>query len=263
MPFELDAAGRACWEAHGYLLLEGALTPEEVRQVVVWTQALEEWPETPGRWMKYFETAADGERLLCRVENFIPYHPELAAFLKRDDIFELLEALMGEPARLFKEKVNYKLPGGSGFAPHQDAPAFTTFDQHYHVTMMVPVDPSTPENGCLEVVHDLHAEGEVLPQAHDGTIRRDVAEALEWRPLPARPGDLLFFDSYVPHRSGPNRSAAPRRAWYITYNRASEGDRRADYYAHKRRSFPPECERDGWTPDPTAMRLYNLGNPIR
>jgi hypothetical protein len=28
---------------------------------------------------------------------------------------------------LFKEKINFKLPGGSGFTPHQDSPAYITF----------------------------------------------------------------------------------------------------------------------------------------
>ncbi len=28
--------------------------------------------------------------------------------------------LFGEPAMLFKDKINFKLPGGDGFKPHQD-----------------------------------------------------------------------------------------------------------------------------------------------
>jgi ectoine hydroxylase-related dioxygenase (phytanoyl-CoA dioxygenase family) len=259
---ELTDAQRACWNAHGYVLLRGFLSPAEVADITTWTETLAAWPETPGKWMKYFEQGPAGERLLCRVENFIDYHEAIAGFLRRPDLIALLSDLMGEPAMLFKEKVNFKLPGGAGFAPHQDAPAFTTFRQHYHVTMMVPVDPSTPANGCLEVVHDHNRSG-TLPQEPDGTLSRAVVEQLEWRALPAEPGDLLLFDSYMPHRSGPNRTDRPRRAWYITYNRVSEGDRRLEYYAHKRKSFPPEVERDGWTPDPEAMRLYNLGNPIR
>jgi len=63
-------------------------------------------------------------------------------------------------------------------------------------------------------------------------------------PHPARPGDVAFFDSYVPHRSGPNLTAKPRRVLYVTYNRASEGDHRLRYYADKRKSYPPDCERE-------------------
>jgi hypothetical protein len=58
-------------------------------------------------------------------------------------------------------------------------------------------------------------------------------------------------------------SRQPRRALYITYNRGSEGNRRADYYALKRRAFPPECERRPDAPPSEEARIFNLGNPIR
>ena len=61
---------------------------------------------------------------------------------------------------------------------------------------------------------------------------------------PTRPGDAVFFDSYVPHRSEANATAAPRRVLYVTYNRRADGDHRVRYYADKRRSFPPACERE-------------------
>ena len=86
---------------------------------------------------------------------------------------------------------------------------------------------------------------------------------LDWQPLSAEPGDLVIFDSYVPHRSGPNFSDRSRRALYLTYNPASQGDRRADYFARKRRVFPPECERDPAAPPSEEASVFNLGNPIR
>jgi ectoine hydroxylase-related dioxygenase (phytanoyl-CoA dioxygenase family) len=48
-----------------------------------------------------------------------------------------------------------------------------------------------------------------------------------------RAGQTLWFHSRTPHRSGPNRSSTPRRALYPTYNAATEGDLRADYYRQK------------------------------
>ncbi len=39
-------------------------------------------------------------------------------------------------------------------------------------------------------------------------------------------------------------TAAPRRVLYVTYNRLSEGDHRQRYYADKRKSYPPDIERD-------------------
>jgi 2-aminoethylphosphonate dioxygenase len=62
-------------------------------------------------------------------------------------------------------------------------------------------------------------------------------------PVTTRAGDVVFFDSYVPHASKPNLTAEQRRILYVTYNRASDGDHRTAYYADKRASFPPDIER--------------------
>jgi ectoine hydroxylase-related dioxygenase (phytanoyl-CoA dioxygenase family) len=70
-----------------------------------------------------------------------------------------------------------------------------------------------------------------------GCVDAAVARELEWQPVPVRAGQTLWFHSLTPHRSGPNRSAHPRRALYPTYNAAREGDRRAEYYAAKRAAF--------------------------
>jgi ectoine hydroxylase-related dioxygenase (phytanoyl-CoA dioxygenase family) len=211
--------------------------------------------------MKYFERDAAGNRLLCRVENFLPYHDELSALLKGKEVLDMVSELTGERAILFKEKVNYKLPGGNGFTAHQDAPAFITFGQKYHITLMISVDATTVENGCLEIVRG-RQDRAMLPQAPDGSIDPACAETLAWEPLTTEPGDVLLFDSYIPHRSAKNRTDKPRRAYYITYNRASEGDRRDDYYRDKREKFPPEIERVAGRDYSQGAGIYNVGNPI-
>ncbi len=249
------------WRQHGYVVMPGYLRGTRLTELLDWSEQLEAWPETPGKWMKYFEKGPADERLLCRVENFIPYHDGLNELICGARTYDLVSELMDEPAVLFKEKINFKMPGGAGFTPHQDAPAFTSFDQTYHITMLIAVDASTVENGCLEIVDD-HAACEMLPQAADGTIAPEVVERLAWHPLPTSPGDMVLFHSYVPHRSGPNRSKGPRRAYYITYNRKSEGERRDDYYRHKRSVFPPDCERQPGVDYSAGAGVYNLGNPI-
>ncbi len=249
------------WKESGFILLKAHYNTARKAELHRWVEELESWPEAPGKWMKYFEKGSLGQRLLCRVENFIPYHPELASLIKGEEVLDLVSELMGERAILFKEKINYKLPGGKGFAPHQDAPAFTTFNQKYHITVMISVDPTTVENGCLEVVRAKHHDG-TLAQEEDGSLANALVETLSWEPVPTEPGDVLLFDSYIPHRSGPNRTQRPRRAFYVTYNRASEGDRRDAYYVDKRENFPPEAERIPGKDYSKGAALYNLANPI-
>ena len=55
----------------------------------------------------------------------------------------------------------------------------------------------------------------------------------EYMLLEADPGDVIFFDCYVPHGSPANRSDKQRRNVFITFNGLSQGDKREQYYADK------------------------------
>ncbi len=221
----------------GYLHLSGFLPAEPLRE---WICELESWPETPGKWMLYYEHHRQDpdRRLLCRAENFLPYHAGLRELC--EGVLRLTaEQLMGEGLTLFKDKLNFKLPGGDGFAPHQDVQAGWDAWGSIHLTAMVAIDHATRSNGCLEVVPGRHREGLL------GPMHEPLGElGLRFQPLEAAPGDTIFFDSFVPHRSGPNDSSQPRRILYITYGLSREGDRRQEYFVAKRKSYPPDCERE-------------------
>jgi hypothetical protein len=177
----------------------------------------------------HYREMTDAGPKLCRSEDFTPSHAGLRALLRSGAVASVTSALLGEEAVLYKEKVNYKLVGGAGYAPHQDAPAYPFLERH--ISCMIAVDPATIANGCLEVVSGLHHE--LLPMDAAGCIDPDVVATLRWEPAELDAGDVLWFHSRTPHRSGPNTSRADRRAIYPTYNAASEGDLRDRYYEAK------------------------------
>lgn len=259
----LDATAKAHWARHGWLRLPRFLAPGETANVLAWTAEIAAWPEVPGKWMRYYERkeGAPGRKMLARIENFVPYHEGLAALFSGSRLLDLLAECGGEPAILFKDKINFKLPGGAGFAPHQDAPAYVNFGVEHHLTLMVPVDRFTEENGCLVMALDAD-ERVFLPHNPDGTLQAAVAERLTVEPVLADPGDVIVFDAWVPHWSGPNRTSGSRRSYYLTYNPASAGDHRAAYYARKRECFPPEYERRPGVDYAALGRQFNLGNPF-
>jgi hypothetical protein len=98
--------------------------------------------------MHHFEATPDGTRL-SRSENFVPYHVGLEKLLTDGKVLDVISELMGEPAVLYKEKINYKYPGGGGYAPHQDAPAYEFVTFHITWKHLISVDAATPESGCL------------------------------------------------------------------------------------------------------------------
>ncbi|MFZ9036269.1 MAG: phytanoyl-CoA dioxygenase family protein, partial [Francisellaceae bacterium] len=247
----------------GYIKLTDFLNVQEKQQLMRWCDQLEALPETSGKWMKYFETNIHGDRSLCRIECFLDYHAGLSQLVRGEKTINLLSNLMGEKATLFKEKINFKLPGGNGFRPHQDAPAFISFNQRYHITMMLVIDDATLQNGCLQLVEGGHYKNITLDREADGSIRTDIAKSLPWKAIECKTGDLILFDSYIPHYSEANLSDKPRRAAFVTYNRLSDGGSKRDaYFADKREKFPPDCEKDPNKDYSAGAVIYNLANPL-
>jgi ectoine hydroxylase-related dioxygenase (phytanoyl-CoA dioxygenase family) len=239
--------------SRGWLLISGHEDPLALAR---WVDEVAAWPDDAGAWLHHRELTDAGPQL-CRSENFVPFHEGLRSLLTGGPMLEVASALLGEAAVLYKEKINYKLPGGAGYAPHQDAPAYPFV--RTHVSCMVAVDDAFVGNGCLEVASGMHHE--LLPTDHVGCIRADVVASLEWAPVEVRAGETLWFHSRTPHRSGPNLGSTPRRALYPTYNARSEGDLRAAYYEVKARELAARASSE----DRVAVSLIGdfQGRPVR
>ncbi len=225
----ITPAMKGSWEENGFLRVRSFFEPSEVAVLRRAVAEVSQWPADGGEWLHHFERTGSGVRL-SRSENFVPFQKDLHDLLTGGKVVDSVSGLMGEPAVLYKEKINYKYPGGGGYAAHQDAPAYEFVD--YHVTCLISVDPATPENGCLFFSPGLHRRGFVALDEH-GCIEEAAAARMEWVPVPTDPGDILFFGSYAPHHSPPNNTGQPRRLLYVTYNALSAGDLRERYYEDK------------------------------
>lgn len=184
-------------------------------------------------------------RTLTRLENFVSYHEEWKE-LCHGYLADCISALFKTPMVLYKEKLNLKPPGGSGFAPHLDTPSLRVAlgddGPQTFVTVMVAIDNMTAANGCLRVSKGDWSESKhcavVQPQEGDnpdsggraGAIPPDVAQDLIFDNVECQGGDILVFSGWTPHRSAPNASPFPRRAVFLTYNPKSEGDFHERYY---------------------------------
>jgi hypothetical protein len=218
------------FDARGWVVVD--VLPRSTRALLAsWADEVAALPDSSGV-LQHREQTHTGAQL-CRSEHFVDVHAQLRALLTSGPMLDAAAALLGEPAVLYKEKINHKLPGGAGYSAHQDAPAYPMIADH--VSAMVAIDDADGENGGLEVVSGCFDQ--ILPTDERGCVDRSVAATLHWQAVPVPAGTTLWFHSRTPHRSGPNRSSRPRRALYPTYNAAREGDRRAEYYAAKADAF--------------------------
>ena len=229
----LNSALHRDWQNNGYLKIPTFFSAEEVRDLQTWVSEISSWEPTEDKWMHHYESTPEGVRL-SRSENFVPYHTDMKNTVTSGKVLGVVSELMAESAVLYKEKINYKYPGGGGYVAHQDAPACEFVD--YHITCLISVDSATPESGCLYFSPGRHKEG-FIALDEKGCVAPETALTMEWIAVPTAPGDILLFGSYIPHKSPPNRSNESRRIIYLTYNAKSQGDWRERYYADKRQAF--------------------------
>ena len=112
------------YEKNGYLIKRQFYDSDEITKIRNWVyeyteKKQEDWEA--GKEMAYYETSKnDNSRVLSRVENFLQYHEGFKELVESTRIKNCMEDLLKEPAVIFKEKINFKKPGGGGFRPHQD-----------------------------------------------------------------------------------------------------------------------------------------------
>lgn len=228
----------------GFVVVRGMYGCDEMAAVSGWIADLANREPEIGKQMMYYEQSLrpEGGRILSRIEKFADFDQRMRSFIDDERMMVRVAELLGEPALLFKEKINFKMPGGDGFKAHQDIqPGWDDYCS-YFISVLVTIDESTVENGCLELSRGHHTRG-LIGRRWEPLSEQEL-QGVEFEKYPMSPGDVAFFDCFVPHQSAPNLTDKQRRNLYLTFNRASEGDHREKYFEDKRRSYPPDIERE-------------------
>jgi ectoine hydroxylase-related dioxygenase (phytanoyl-CoA dioxygenase family) len=122
---------------------------------------------------------------------------------------------------LFNEQFVVKGAGkGASFAWHQDS-AYVGFDHKPYLTVWIALDDTTEENGC---VYLLPRNLETDPGIDEHEWQEDSKELNGYfgdepgRPMVCPAGTVVAFSSRTLHRSGPNGTDRPRRAYIAQYS---------------------------------------------
>jgi len=147
--------------------------------------------------------------------------PDLQNFVLGKTMERIARDCLGSDPYLFNEQFVVKGAGkGASFAWHQDS-AYVGFDHAPYVTVWIALDDTTTENGCVYLLpRDIDAEPGIDPHEWqedtkelNGYFGSDPGKAMT---CPA--GTVVAFSSITLHRSGPNTTDRPRRAYIAQYS---------------------------------------------
>ena len=218
---------------NGFVIVRDLFSKEEMSVVKKHTSDLLKEKPKVGKQMVYLEEnlKAIDKKQVSRIENFLPFNTQLNELFNDVRMMLRLEELFGEPGVLFKDKINYKLPGEGKAAPHQDMQSNWSSYADFFISVQVCIDENTIENGCLEVCSGFNKSGLIGKQWEP--LSEEIIKDMEFIYFTGKPGDCIFFDCYTPHQSSPNMSDVSRNNLYLTYNPLSQGDHRELYLSDK------------------------------
>jgi hypothetical protein len=235
----LTPAQRADFDRDGFVFVRKLFDAEEIDLL---TAAIEQDPSLRAR----FYNRNDSEGLATRMAVW--NHPGESVYglaARSERVVDTMEDLLGGEVYHYHSKLTAKEPHeGGAWEWHQD------YGYWYHngiiyphmASVMVALDKTTRENGCLQVVRGSHLCGRiehgVLKGEQVGADPKRVEQMLKQLQVvyaEMERGDGLFFHCNTLHRSDQNRS--PNRRWTVLmcYNAA----RNNPYLEHHHPFYTP------------------------
>jgi len=218
------------FKTHGYLALDAVTTPEEVDRLRVLYDKI--FTEKAGRdeGMEFDLAGTDEEgkeATLPQILNPAKYVPELLETQLLKNVQRIGEQLVGPEAKAgFAHAIFKPAKIGSATPWHQDASYWNPEFISYNLSVWVPLQEATIENGCMHFIPRSHELDVVKhqsigndPRVHGNELHPDeMWRAKDAVACPLPPGGCTIHGGYTLHYTPPNKSDIPRRALILGIN---------------------------------------------
>jgi phytanoyl-CoA hydroxylase len=162
-------------------------------------------------------TAKDDTAAAVFMPHLVAISSLVRNFCASSTFCEIAMDLLGPSVRVYWDQAVYKKSERPREFPwHQDNGLVYIEPQNY-LTCWVPLTPANRQNGCLWLLAGQHRRGMLDHEETADGLRCRLIDTADAVAVELMPGDLLVFSSLTPHRSGPNRSSAPRKALIFQY----------------------------------------------
>ncbi|APR85260.1 Phytanoyl-CoA dioxygenase [Minicystis rosea] len=146
--------------------------------------------------------------------------PLFLALIQASIFRRVARAVIGEAVSVYRAVLFNKAASGGTVLPfHQDGGRFWGLDRDPVLQIWVALDDAPIDAGCVEFFPKSHLGGLATPLGGIVPAAQVEAQGADTRtvPVPAKAGEALLIHNMVWHRSGVNRTSAPRRAFTVCY----------------------------------------------
>jgi|TARA_B110000238_G_C16078302_1_gene418202 ectoine hydroxylase-related dioxygenase (phytanoyl-CoA dioxygenase family) len=203
----------------------------------------------------YYETIKKKEKLR-RIEKVTDFSKDIKKILCSKKNINLIDELEQGKHTLFKDKLNFKFPGGKGYLPHIDGHFFwkdknkkyqdgwKKYSSNF-INLVLPLEVSNKKNGCIYVANksDTDKLGKTFSKVtkklvlNTPNIKKIDKKKFNFIPIELNIGDIFFFNWKCAHFSENNLSKNSRMIFYATFCKKNKNKNlRKLYYYDKQNS---------------------------
>ncbi|KAI8518090.1 hypothetical protein Bbelb_041070 [Branchiostoma belcheri] len=229
--FKVSEQMKADFDRHGFIIVRNLLDEEEIANL---SKTID---NKDGGLLERAFHQDDGGGLKVTMIHWKHPGSDVSGIIARSKkLAGTFEKLLGGEVYHYSGKVNMKeAHSGGQHLWHQDYGYWYNNGLLYPdmATVYIAVDKADKTNGCLQVLRGSHLAGRVEHKRVAGETGADDERVEQLKKLD--PGDAVLFHCNVLHRSDQNRSDRRRRAYLVSYNRASNNP----VYEHYNASYVP------------------------
>lgn len=206
------------FETQGYYHAKGVYSPEAMQELEtefdrIVAQLTQSGQDIDAKWSgPEMERISKASFQILHTHNVHRFSSLWLQAMLHTPFLDVVEAILGPNIGLNHNKLFQKpAETGAPFPMHQDWSYFPT-ELDRCIAGILHVSEATDEMGCLRVVPGSHKLGRMQDsngqKSPDWLKEYPVEEAL---PIPAEPGDVVFFHYFTLHGSMPNQSDKVRK----------------------------------------------------
>lgn len=220
----LSSADIDFYNENGYLIVRDIFDSEEVEVI---RKVAEEDPDVKDA----LSEIVDGNGNSWHAAVWTGVNDSLVSVVNRTTrIIDAVEAILGEECYHWHSKLVRKPPHDPGYVDwhqghgywYEDGCLFPSF-----VTCTISITPSTPANGCLQIIPKSHLMGRIehIPTGNstacDPSYIQAALKKLDVVDCEMNAGDAVFFHANTIHGSQANQTDKARVLMHCHYNAAS------------------------------------------